>query len=79
MILEGGVCDIRQCGGLTRGKDQVISVRRNVGRVCVSKGQLVVPLRVQRGQGQGCTSTFPLGDLRLGLAGSQDARVHRGH
>lgn len=65
--------------GLTRGKDQVISVHWNVGRVCVSKGQLVVPLRVQRGRGQRRSSTFPSGDLRLGLAGSQDARVHWGH
>lgn len=52
----------------------MISVHWNVGRVCVSKGQLVVPLRVQRGRGQRCSSTFPLGDLRLGLAGSQDVQ-----
>ena len=28
------------------GKDQLISAQRNVSRVCVSTGQLVVPLRV---------------------------------
>lgn len=31
------------------GKDQMISAERNVGRVCVSTGQLVVPLRVWAG------------------------------
>lgn len=31
------------------GKDQVTSVERNVGRVCILTGQLVVPLRVWDG------------------------------
>ena len=31
------------------GKDQLISGQRNVGRVCVSTGQLAVPLRARAG------------------------------
>lgn len=58
--------------------DQVVSVHWNVGGVCVSKGQLLVPLSVHRGWRCRCCSTFPSGDSRLSLASSQDARELRG-
>lgn len=60
------------------GRDQLVLLHWNVGGVCVSKGQLLVPLSVHRGWRRRCCSTFPSGDSRLNLAASQDARELRG-